>query len=86
MDYTSNYSQTLRQPFKTTLNSKNCNSQTVKNTHDALNALAEQAKLVRLTWIKAHIGLDRNKLADKYAKLDTVDDSTPIKTQTFKEI
>ena len=37
------------------LKSNNCKAQTVKDTHDALNTLADQAKLVRLTWIKAHI-------------------------------
>ena len=65
------------------LNSKNCKAQTVKDTHDALNTLAEQAKLVRLTWIEAHIGLDGNKLADEYAKLGTIDDLTQT---TYKEI
>ena len=59
----------------------------MKDTHDAQNTIAEQAKLVRLTWIKAHIGLDRNKLADEYTKLVTIDDSTHIQTQTtYKEI
>ena len=62
------------------LKSNNCKAQTVKDTHDALNTLADQAKLVRLTWIEAHIGLDGNELADEYAKLGTVDDSTKIRT------
>ena len=58
----------------------------MKDTHDALNALADQTKLVCLTWIKAHIGLDGNELANEYAKLGTVDETTQIKTQTGKEI
>ena len=29
-----------------------------KQTHDALNDLAAQTKLVRQTWIKMHLGLD----------------------------
>ena len=64
------------------LKSNQCKAQTVKDTHEALNTLAEQAKLVRLTWIKAHIGLAGNELADEYAKLGTVDDSTQIETPT----
>ena len=68
------------------LTSNNRKAQTVKDTYDALNTLADQAKLVRLTWIKAHIGLDGNELADEYAKLGTVDE-TQIKTQTtYNEI
>ena len=61
------------------LKSNNCKAQTVKDTHEALNTLADQAKIVRLTWIKVHIGLDGNKLADEYAKLGTVDDTTQKK-------
>ena len=69
------------------LKSNNCKAQTVKDTHDALNTLAEKTKLIRLAWIKAHIGLDENELADKYAKLGTIDDSKQIKAQTtYKEI
>ena len=69
------------------LKSNKCKAQTVKDTHDALNALADQAKVVRLTWIKAHIGLDGNELADEHAKLGTVDDTMKIRTQTTsKEI
>ena len=69
------------------LSSNHCKAQTVKNTHEALNALSTQAKLVRLTWIKAHIGLDGNELADQYAKLGTIDDTSQIQTYTtFKEI
>ena len=64
------------------LKSNNCDAQTIKDTHDALNALANQAIVVRLTWIKAHIGLDGNELADEYAKLGTVNDTTKIRTQT----
>ena len=68
------------------LKSNNCKAQTI-NTHEALNTLAEHAKVVRLTWIKAHIGLDGNELADEYAKLGTVDATTKIRTQTtYKEI
>ena len=44
--------------------------------------LADQAKFVRLTWIKAYVGLDGNKLADEYAKLGTIDESTQLATQT----
>ena len=54
------------------LKSNTCKAQT-KDTHDALNDLAAQTKLVKLTRIKAHIGLDGNELADKYDKLCTVD-------------
>ena len=62
-------------------------AQTVKDTHDALNNLAVQTKLVRLTWIKAHIGLDGNKIADEYAKLGTVDHTNQISTlKTYKDI
>ena len=49
------------------LNSSNCNAQAITHNHDALNALAEQAKLVCLTWIKAHTGQDKIKLVDKFA-------------------
>ena len=51
------------------LKSNACKAQKVKDTHDALNDLSAQTKLVRLTWIKDHIGLDGNEFADKYAKL-----------------
>ena len=69
------------------LSSNICKAQTVKNTHIMVNTLAKQSKLVRLTCIKAHIGLDGNELADEYAKLGTIDNSTQIKTlTTFKEI
>ena len=62
---------------------KNCKAKTVKDTHDALNTLANHAKLVRLTWIKAYIWLDGSKLAIEYTKLGTIDDSTQIKTQEY---
>ena len=50
------------------LKTNKCKATTVKETHEALNDLAINAKLVRLTWIKAHVGLDGNELADEYAK------------------
>ena len=53
-------SQAALQPLKPNI----CQAQTVKDAHDALNNLAAQTKLVRLTWIKAHIGLDGSRLAD----------------------
>ena len=69
------------------LKSNKCKAQTVKDTHEALNNLYQHAKNVRLTWIKAHIGLDGNELADEYAKLGTIDHTTQIPTQTtYKEI
>ena len=69
------------------LKANKCKASTVKNTHEALNEFALQAKLVQLTWIKAHIGLDRNELVDQYAKLGTIDDSSQIETKTTsKEI
>ena len=69
------------------LKAKHCKEQTVKDTHDALNDLELQSKQVRLTWIKAHIGLDGNELADEYAKLGTVDHTIEINTHTtYKEI
>ena len=55
-----------------------CKANTVKEAHD--NKLAERNKSVRLQWIKAHIGLDGNKLANEYAKLGTTDTSEHIKT------
>ena len=58
------------------LKSKTCKMQTVKDTQDVLNALASQTKQIRLTWVKVHTGLDRNKLADDYVKLGPVDDKT----------
>ena len=69
------------------LKSNTCKAQTVKDTHDALNDLAAQTKLVRLTWIKVHIGLDGNELANKRAKLGTVDHTNQISTlTTYKDI
>ena len=62
------------------LKSNNCKTQTVKDTHDALNTLAKHAKLVRLTWRKVQIGLDGNKLAEAYIELGTIDDLTQIKS------
>ena len=68
------------------LKSNTCKAQTVKDTHDAVNNLAAQTKLVSLTWIKAHIGLDGNELADEYAELGTVDHTNQISTlTTYKE-
>ena len=61
--------------------------QKIKIKTNPLKTPAEQAKMVRLTWIKAHIGLEGNKLADEYTKLGTIDDKIQIKTQTtYKEI
>ena len=64
------------------LKTNKCKASTVKDTHEALNELAIEAKLVRLTWIKAHVGLDGNELADEYAKLGTIDDLLQIETRT----
>ena len=66
------------------LKSNTCKAQTVKDT---LIDLAAQTKQVRLTWIKAHIGLDGNELADEYAKLGTVDHTNQISSlSTYKDI
>ena len=51
------------------LKSNICKAQTVKNTYDALNNLEVQTKLLRLTWMQAHTGLDSNELKEEYAKL-----------------
>ena len=69
------------------LTANKCKALTIKDTHIALNTLADQAKMVRQTWIKAHLGLDGNKFADEYAKQGTIDNTIQIKTQTtYKEI
>ena len=69
------------------LKANHCSAQTTKDTHDALNKLGQDTKSVRLTWIKAHTGLDGNELADEYAKLGTTDTTKQLEMNTtYKEI
>ena len=66
------------------LQARTCKSNTVLDTHNDLNTLAEQVHKLSICWIKAHVGLDGNELADEYAKLGTLDDSVQINVHTTK--
>ena len=67
------------------LQSNTCTANTTKLTHEALNVLGASAKQLRLTWVNAHVGLDGNELADKYAKLGKVDHTNQIQTTTTRK-
>ena len=64
------------------LSNRTCKNNTVLDTHNILNSLAKVTKGLRLAWIKAHIGLIGNELADEYAKLGTIDTTVQILTNT----
>ena len=69
------------------LRQKTCKSNIVKQTHDAPNQLADTHKNQRLAWIKAHVDMEGNKLADEYARLRTNDTAKQIiRNPTQKEI
>ena len=69
------------------LSNPKCKSNTVYDTHCALNTLSQDVKCLRLTWIKAHAGHDGNELADEYAKLGVIDTTYTIHTYiTNKEL
>ena len=46
------------------LTSKTCLANTVLDTHNMLNQLAQHHKTVRVHWIKAHVRMAGNELAD----------------------
>ena len=56
--------------------------------HNNLNQLAKLARVLNITWIKAHYGHDGNELADEYAKQGTIDASNyqfTLATKTEKK-
>ena len=51
------------------LKGRTIKSKLVKDCIALLNELAKQTASVEINWIQAHVGHDRNELADKQAKL-----------------
>ena len=60
-------------------------SHTILGARKALNQLKSKVITLSVIWIKAHNGFTGNELADKYAKLGTIDTSNHMITQTTKQ-
>ena len=58
------------------LNARRSSCRTVRDTIDALNALADICHTVRLVWVPSHSGIRGNERADSLAKLGATADAS----------
>ena len=61
-------------------------SLTIFRTKKALNELKTSKQTLSLNWIKAHIGLDGNELADSYAKQGARSKTNTLATPTTRAV